>query len=243
MPRSEKEGLLSRWSRLKHASAAKGAAPGESTSASRAAAVKTDVSAKGNTEENDATDALPDLPPLESLTPESDFQPFMDPRVADGVRRAALKTLFRSPAFNVTDGLDEYAGDYTKLETLTPAMVAALKHTRRTLFGHHDAPDEHGSAIAGTPHAETGQPEMTQCDAAPSVNVHLTDEDRGFASRREAHASQPQGDSGEAGDDLSVGEHTSRGDAVIAPDETGAPSAGRSSNERPGEQAGSKRNA
>ena len=228
MPRSEKEGVLARWSRLKHESAAKGAAPGESTAASRAVAAKKDDSAKGNAGGNDANDALPDLPPLESLTPDSDFQPFMDPRVADGVRRAALKTLFRNPAFNVTDGLDEYAGDYTKLETLTPAMVAALKHTRRTLLGERGATGDDVVDLEGSAHSGAAQ---------------LTDEDRGIASRSEARASQPQRDAGEAGDDLPVGEHTGRGDAVIALDDTGAPSAGGSSNEKPGGQAGSKRNA
>jgi len=87
--------------------------------------------------ERDA-DALLQLPSLDELGPDSDYQAFMDPGVDEETRRAALKMLFRDPAFNVTDGLDVYAADYTKLEKLTPAMVAALRYAQRHLFG---APD------------------------------------------------------------------------------------------------------
>ena len=41
----------------------------------------------------------PALPPMESVTPESDFAPFMHPKVADAVRRVALKKLFARSAF------------------------------------------------------------------------------------------------------------------------------------------------
>ncbi len=92
------------------------------------------VTDSGN-DDKPAQQASPVLPPLDELDPESDFAAFMDPRVDDQVRRAALKTLFRDPDFNVADGLDVYAEDYTKLEKLTPAMVAALRYAQRALFG------------------------------------------------------------------------------------------------------------
>ena len=41
------------------------------------------------------------LPAVETLTPESDFTPFMAPDVDGRVRRQALKTLFSDPHFNV----------------------------------------------------------------------------------------------------------------------------------------------
>ena len=43
--------------------------------------------------------APPALPPVEKLTPESDFAPFMHPKVDDALRRVALKKLFARPAF------------------------------------------------------------------------------------------------------------------------------------------------
>lgn len=54
----------------------------------------------------------PELPPIESLTPTSDFAPFMAEGVKRELRNAALKTLFSDPHFNQMDGLDTYIDDY-----------------------------------------------------------------------------------------------------------------------------------
>jgi hypothetical protein len=140
MTRSSKEGLLSRWSRLKRSSTESAA---DDEQAGVLSTTTTAATPAVDDDEGPASDAaemqpLPELPPIDELTPDSDFQPFMDPRVEDGVRRAALKTLFRSADFNITDGLDVYAEDYSKLEKLTPAMVATLKYAQRTLLGQDD---------------------------------------------------------------------------------------------------------
>jgi hypothetical protein len=82
---------------------------------------------------------LPELPPIDDLTPDSDFRPFMDPRVPEALRRLALKKLYADPHFNVQDMLDDYAGDYTLLETLPAGMVGKLVHARRTLLGQGEA--------------------------------------------------------------------------------------------------------
>ena len=103
----EKQDFLRRWSRLKRESAAqKPAAP-----------------------ENP-----PQLPPLDSLTFESDFKAFMHSKVEEGVKRAALKKLFSDPRFNVMDGLDTYIDDYTKAEPVTEELLARLEHARQTLL-------------------------------------------------------------------------------------------------------------
>jgi hypothetical protein len=52
------------------------------------------------------TDA--DMPPLESLTAESDFTQFLAEGVSDALRRAALRKLFHLPEFNILDGMNEY---------------------------------------------------------------------------------------------------------------------------------------
>ena len=57
--------------------------------------------------------------------------------------------MFGDPHFNVTDGLDVYAEDYTKLESMTPAMVAGLKHTKRLLFG--DSEEKQSAETTATP--------------------------------------------------------------------------------------------
>jgi hypothetical protein len=70
------------------------------------------------------------LPPVESLTFDSEFAPFLKPEVDEALKRAALKQLFRHPRFNIMDGLDTYIDDYTKADPIPPAMLSKLVHAR-----------------------------------------------------------------------------------------------------------------
>jgi hypothetical protein len=106
----EKQDFLRRWSRLKRESAAAGAV------------IKTE------------TEPSVPLPPLDSLTFESDFKAFMHAKIEEGVKRAALKKLFSDPRFNVMDGLDTYIDDYTKSDTIPPEMLARLERARQKLL-------------------------------------------------------------------------------------------------------------
>ena len=60
---------------------------------------------------------------------ESDFVAFMQPKVAETVKRAALKKLFRDPRFNVMDGLDVYIDDYS-----IPSPIVPQSHCTRSCF-------------------------------------------------------------------------------------------------------------
>ncbi len=56
------------------------------------------------------------LPPVEELTPESDFTAFLDRRVPAMLRRAALRKLWQSdPVFANLDGLNDYDDDFRTL--------------------------------------------------------------------------------------------------------------------------------
>ena len=151
MPRSHKEGALLRWSRRKLASTGVATEPEESAEQTTVNQESVTGDPREVDESRRGDEALVELPPIDELGPDSDFQGFMDPQVDDSLRRAALKKLFRDPHFNVTDGLDVYAEDYTKLESMTPAMVAGLKHAQRLLFG----------AVDGDKQTETARPENT----------------------------------------------------------------------------------
>lgn len=94
---------------------------------------------------------MPELLPADKLNFESDFTGFMDVRVDDAVRRIALKKLFGDPRFNITDGLDDYAEDYSALEDLSAALVDKLEHARSTLRG--PKPDD-GKAVSETQTAD-----------------------------------------------------------------------------------------
>jgi hypothetical protein len=74
------------------------------------------------------------LPPVEQLAPDSDFKPFMDPRVGAETRREALKKLFDDAHFNAPDLFEPYSGDFTASETIPLEMLKKLNQARRVLF-------------------------------------------------------------------------------------------------------------
>ncbi|HEU0258729.1 MAG TPA: DUF3306 domain-containing protein [Burkholderiales bacterium] len=84
---------------------------------------------------------VPDLPPVDQLTPESDFTGFMHPKVEDALRRVALKKLFSDPRFNVADPFEAYSGDWTGGEPIPEEMLAALNQAKRLLFDDNKEAD------------------------------------------------------------------------------------------------------
>jgi hypothetical protein len=115
-------GFLSRWSRRKHEAAREPAAvPGPAAAAPPALAPEGE-----RPEATPRTDEPRELPPVETLTPDSDFSPFMGDKVDPETRRAALKTLFKDPRFNVMDGLDVYIDDYSKPDPIPPEWLGQL---------------------------------------------------------------------------------------------------------------------
>jgi hypothetical protein len=116
----EKEEFLARWSRLKKEQAE----PVEK---------KEEVPA-------------PALPPVDKLTPESDFSGFMNPKVADALRRVALKKLFSDPHFNLPDPYEAYSGDWTGGEPIPEEMLAALNQAQRLLFSEKQEAKEEAPA-------------------------------------------------------------------------------------------------
>lgn len=197
------EGRLARWSRLKQGARGRGAASpvAEPVDAqTQVATVHPDRSdeSKGMfledplggpgrylTPEEEAITR--ELPPLESLTSESDFSAFMNPKVPDILQRAALKKLWKSnPFFNFRDGLNEYDDDYT-LEPLINAATDTKYHAERGMFDENDPNDPRYQARM---EAE----EKGKAEAAEARNKDM-DEDRLGDGEDEAVA--------DAGDDAS----------------------------------------
>src|SRR5438552_1907211 len=78
----------------------------------------------------DAVPEPPPLPPVESLTFDSDFTAFLKADVDESLKRAALKKLLHDPRFNVMDGLDTYIDDYSKPDPIDPDVVKQLMQAR-----------------------------------------------------------------------------------------------------------------
>jgi len=132
MAAEDKEAFLSRWSRRKLEQAR------EAPQAPAAGAEKEEAQA-------------PALPPVESLTPESDFAPFMHPKVGAAVRRVALKKLFSDPHFNVPDLNEAYSGDWTGGDPISEELLKTLNQARTVLYREEEAAQaqEEGAPATG----------------------------------------------------------------------------------------------
>lgn len=128
--KDDREPFLSRWSRLKQEA-------------------RDDPAEKLPPKAEESMPA-PELPPVDKLNYDSDFKAFMDKRVDGRLRRLALKKLFTDPRFNVTDGLDDYAEDYSALEDLPEEMAALQQHARRILRGpqSEEKPEKEEKTVA-----------------------------------------------------------------------------------------------
>jgi len=111
---AEPAGFLARWSRLKRR--ARQSQPSNAASA--------DVEAPAP-----APEIIPEaLPPIETLTAESDYKIFMRPGVPEVTRNAALQKLWRSdPVFANLDGLVEYGEDYAAAFKISAAVRTAYR--------------------------------------------------------------------------------------------------------------------
>jgi hypothetical protein len=133
----KKEAFLARWSRLKNEPPAK---------------------------KEDET-PQPSLPPVDKLTPESDFTGFMHPKVEDALRRVALKKLFSDPHFNVPDPFEAYSGDWTGGEPIPEEMLASLNQAKNLLFSEKKKEEEEKTETAAAPEDKTEPDEPGKQDA------------------------------------------------------------------------------
>ena len=133
-PTDSPESLLSRWSRRKHEAAREKSVP------AAAPAIVPPVEPVATPVEAPAAPVAEPLPPVESLTLDSDFTAFMSPKVDEDVKRAALRKLFSDPRFNVMDGLDVYIDDYSKPDPMPDGLLEKLADVYKTLT--EDAPKE-----------------------------------------------------------------------------------------------------
>lgn len=186
----EAEAFLDRWSRRKQEARAQEQAVPEAEPAAGAAldaapaAPSSDVPPQQEPEPRVLTDE--DMPPIESLTDDGDYSGFLSAGVSELLRRQALKRLFSSPKFNVTDGLDDFAEDYTQFAPLGDVVTADMKHRMERLldrFGSGEAED--GEARAAAEAGGHGAP-------APVENAAQTPSDADAAADLDTEGAEPQ---------------------------------------------------
>jgi hypothetical protein len=125
----KKEAFLNRWSRLK----------------------------RERVPEKQEETPKPATPPVDKLTPESDFTPFMHPKVEDALRRVALKKLFNDPHFNTPDPFEPFSGDWNVGEPISEKMLAMLNQAKTHLFSEEKK--EEAPLAAEQPKEQVAKPD------------------------------------------------------------------------------------
>jgi hypothetical protein len=120
----EKEGFLRRWSRRKQEEGEPADTPVVMPPLSLPA--QTEAPAANADAEGEPLD-LSKLPPIESLTKESDFSVFMQQGVPADLRAQALRRLWATPEMAAPDLLDMHMWDYTGNEGIKPLVQPALQ--------------------------------------------------------------------------------------------------------------------
>ena len=152
-PPDAAEPFLERWSRKKAQARA-------GIHEELAAAQEAQPEPRGETHEAAAPAAV-ELPDLDSLDQDSDYSAFMAQGVDDSLRREALRKLFRSPKFNVGDGLTDYCGDFTQFEKLGDIVTADMRfHLERAAKAAEKllAEGKHPEKRSGTTVAQVQDP-------------------------------------------------------------------------------------
>jgi hypothetical protein len=185
------ENFLSRWSRRK--SEARTATPSPQKEPAPPAPVPAPAAPVPES-------AAPQpLPPVESLTPESDFVPFMKGDVDAALKRQALKTLFQDPRFNVMDGLDVYIDDYSKPDPLPAGWLEKMAQTAR--LGEYREPDPQAQAGRGEAGEIPRESDHGEAQESP------TESDCGEARENPAESDRGEAQESPRGADKSRNEH------------------------------------
>jgi hypothetical protein len=172
-PESTERFSLSRWSRRKRQVARGPGEPVAPPPASAEAPVPAPAAAAAIPAVNEAVAApaaAASLPPVESLSFESDFSAFLQPKVEETLKRAALKKLFSDPRFNVMDRLDVYIDDYSLPDPMPEGMLDKLA----TVYGQltEDPPEDAAPAERTPPLSDaTVNADAAAADTAPSEHA------------------------------------------------------------------------
>ncbi|AEI78203.1 hypothetical protein CNE_1c28900 [Cupriavidus necator N-1] len=133
--------FLSRWSRRK--AAVREGVPVPAEPAPPAVVADAVPVATGAAPEAPQVPA-PTLEDVAALRPGDEIARFVARGVDESVKRAALKTLFADPHFNVMDGLDIYIDDYSKPDPIPPEILRQLRQAET--LGLFEPTDEERAA-------------------------------------------------------------------------------------------------
>jgi len=170
-------GRLARWSQRKSAARRGAALPAEPDQAVAAPAGPGEIAARdpqqltpvapaeGAETSPVAGEPIPELPPIEDLTAQSDYTVFMAKNVPELLKRAALRKLWTSdPVLANLDGLNDYCEDHHLIDT----SITLDQTSYRVGKGYFDEVEEKLAKLDDKPAARAGEnsAESSESDAA-----------------------------------------------------------------------------
>ena len=171
----DRRSFISRWSRRKRATKEEDESPSTADrqpppSEAVAAAPAEPGGPAGDTAGDTAGDAIADLPDVETLDESSDFTAFLREGVPDGLRRQALRRLWRlNPVFANVDGLNDYDEDFTNAATVVEGLKSAYRAGRgfvdEAAEGDEPAEPTGAGAAAAPPETEPAPAPDEESDA------------------------------------------------------------------------------
>ena len=174
-------GFLGRWSRRK-AEVRQGKTVAEPTPASslglpQGATDVTHAATSQSPHTEPATEANPTAPAptledVQSLTPASDYTPYMARGVTSDVKNAALKKLFTDPHFNVMDRMDIYIDDYGQPDPIPLAMLRQMNGAKFLNLFDEDTETPVPNAAGDL---QTDAPSQLVAQSPPAQTVSPTD--------------------------------------------------------------------
>ncbi len=174
-------GFLGRWSRRK-AEVRQGKTVAEPTPASslglpQGATDVTHAATSQSPHTEPASEANPSAPAptledVQSLTPASDYTPYMARGVTSDVKNAALKKLFTDPHFNVMDRMDIYIDDYGQPDPIPLAMLRQMNGAKFLNLFDEDTETPVANAAADL---QTDAPSQLVAQSPPVQTVSPTD--------------------------------------------------------------------
>jgi len=196
----EDEAFLSRWSRRK-------LDPGGTQCGEHAPEVDPGVTPVPSryAAETEPTEPPSDdaMPPVESLREDSDLSGFFSPRVSEQLRRLALRKVFHTARFNVVDGLDDYAEDYTKFEALGDIITADMRLQMERAMERAKASLDEGqtpesqSSVEGVAQSAPAQgaveSDPAETGTGAEVAAQTAGEDAGLTDSERCHSECPSG--------------------------------------------------
>ena len=178
---STEEKFLTRWSRRKDETAKRAQTGNLPERPLRPVAGRDDDSDAAGQPAAALTDEQ--MPPIESLTEDSDFSGFLSPGVSEGLRKQALRKLFGSPGFNIRDGLDDYDDDFRNFAALGDLITSDMKHQM-------EVAEERKRREADAAKAEGMKEDETAPDDGDGDDDNAPDQQADAAAEREVSESE-----------------------------------------------------